>query len=791
MLAPLAVQHGEHHAALELPHGRRRELVLAGLVGHARVGQDLLQQHVAGDAVHAARLVGDLLRRQRHRVDGLQGRPQGVQVPLLRAALGGGVGDVLGDRVREEVLHLLAHVLALEHAQALGVDDGALAGQDVVVLEDVLADLEVARLDLALRGHDAARDHLGLERHVVREAGAVHHRLGEAGVEQPHQVVLHRQVEPGLPRVALAAGTAAELVVDAAGLVPLGAQHVQAAGGLHLVVLGGDAGLGLLQRLGPGRLVLLRRLDGVEATLGELAHGEVLGVAAEHDVGTTAGHVRGDRDGALAARHRHDGGLALVLLGVEHVVRHAGLLQLGAEQLGLLDAGGTHQDRLAVGVPLHDVRHHGVELPVLVLVDEVGLVQTLRRVVRRDRDHAELVGALELGGLGLGRTGHARELAVQAEVVLEGDRGERLVLRLDLHTLLGLDGLVHALVVATAGEDTAGVLVDDHDLAVQHDVVLVPLEQLLGLDGVVQEADQRRVQRLVQVVDAEVVLDLRDARLQHADRALLLVHLVVHRRDQAEHDLRELRVPAVRVAGRGAGDDQRRTGLVDEDGVHLVDDGEVVPALHQVVRGPGHVVAQVVEAELVVRPVGDVGGVHLATLRRRLARQDDARGQAHEPEDAAHQLALVLGQVVVGGDDVHAVTRQGVEVRGGRGHQRLALTGAHLGDVAEVQRRTTHDLHVEVPLAERAAGGLADRRERLRHQLVQGGTVLETLPEPGRLLPELGVAELDEAGLQAIDLLSHVVQLLQDTSFADAKDLVEDGHAGSPRSSSSFRRRPS
>jgi hypothetical protein len=56
----------------------------------------------------------------------------------------------------------------------------------------------------------------------------------------------------------------------------------------------------------------------------------------------------------------------------------------------------------------------------------------------------------QLGGLGLGRTGHARELVVEAEVVLQRDRGESLVLVLDLDILLGLDRLVHALVVAAA-----------------------------------------------------------------------------------------------------------------------------------------------------------------------------------------------------------------------------------------------------------------------------------------------------------------------------------------------------
>ena len=148
-------------------------------------------------------------------------------------------------------------------------------------------------------------------------------------------------------------------------------------------------------------------------------------------------------------------------------------------------------------------------------------------MVGRDRHDAELVDLVELGGLGHRRTGHAGELVVEAEEVLQGDRGERLVLVLDLHPLLGLDRLVHALVVAAAGEDAAGVLVDDQDLAVHDDVVLVALEQLLGLDGVVQVADERGVHRLVEVVDAEVVLDLGDAALEDADGALLLVDLVV------------------------------------------------------------------------------------------------------------------------------------------------------------------------------------------------------------------------------------------------------------------------
>ena len=47
------------------------------------------------------------------------------------------------------------------------------------------------------------------------------------------------------------------------------------------------------------------------------------GIAAENDVGAAAGHIGGDRHGAFAARLGDDFCLALVMLGVKHLVRNA------------------------------------------------------------------------------------------------------------------------------------------------------------------------------------------------------------------------------------------------------------------------------------------------------------------------------------------------------------------------------------------------------------------------------------------------------------------------------------
>ena len=222
--------------------------------------------------------------------------------------------------------------------------------------------------------------------------------------------------------------------------------------------------------------------------------------------------------------------------------------------------------------------------------------------------HLQLVDLAELGVLGHGGTRHARQLLVQAEVVLQRDGGKRLVLFLHLHVLFRLDGLVQALGPAAALHDAAGELVDDLHFAVRDDVVDVAVEQVLRLQRLLQVVGQRAGGVGVDVVDAERRLDALEAHLGRVDRALGLVHLVVDVALEAHDRARELVVRVGRRAAR-ARDDERRARLVDEDGVDLVDDGEVVAALHAALGARDHVVAQVVEAELGVRAVGDVGQV--------------------------------------------------------------------------------------------------------------------------------------------------------------------------------------
>ena len=134
---------------------------------------------------------------------------------------------------------LLAHQL-----DALLEDDLALVVHHVVELEQVLADVEVARLDLLLRLLERPVDPRMDDRLVLLEAELLQHAVHALGAEDAHQVVLQRQEELRMAGVALAAGAAAQLVVDAPALVALGADDVEAAGGERLLLELGDLARG-------------------------------------------------------------------------------------------------------------------------------------------------------------------------------------------------------------------------------------------------------------------------------------------------------------------------------------------------------------------------------------------------------------------------------------------------------------------------------------------------------------------------------------------------------------------
>ena len=462
-----------------------------------------------------------------------------------------------------------------------------------------------------------------------------------------------------------------------------------------------------------------------------------------------------------------------------------------------------------------DLLRHRRPLALAGLVDLIVVVATDHRAIGRDLDDRELVDLHELRRLGQRRPGHARELVVHAEVVLQRDRRERLVLLLDAHALLRLDRLVEPLRPATTLEDATGELIDDLHLVVDHRVVDVALVQRLGLQRLDQVVDEVAVLRAVEVVDAEEALGLGHAALGDGDRLMLLVELVVEVGDElllhprvhsvgrvAGLELRgeagEFRIQVARLLRR-ARDDQRGSRLVDQDVVYLVDDRERVvwrlallglratAVLDLLLQRRRHVVAQVVEAELRVRPVGDIGGVGRALVLVGLHVLEHADVDSERVVDRLHPHRVAAGEVVVDRDDVHAPASKGVERDGERRGQGLPLARLHLGDRAVVEHHAADELDVEVAHPHRALAGLAHEREALVEKLLELLAVASPLAQRVGGLPKLGVGVVLHLGLKGVDPTNPLLVGLELLRFAHAKRAVQERHrvrvaAGLPRS---------
>ena len=73
-----------------------------------------------------------------------------------------------------------------------------------------------------------------------------------------------------------------------------------------------------------------------------------------------------------------------------------------------------------------------------------------------------------------------------------------------------------------------------------------------------------------------------------------------------------------------------------------------------------HIVSEIVEPKLIVGAVSDVGSIGGVFFRPLHSLNNQANGQAHETVYLSHLLTVPLGQIIIDGDYVDAITRQGV-----------------------------------------------------------------------------------------------------------------------------------
>ena len=183
--------------------------------------------------------------------------------------------------------------------------------------------------------------------------------------------------------------------------------------------------------------------------------------------------------------------------------------------------------------------------------------------------------------------------------------------------------------------------------------------------------------------------------------------------------------------------------------------------LDQLLGIDGHVVPQVVKAELVVGAIGDVSPVSGLFFLTHDPVDDQADGKAHETEDLAHPFGVTLGQIVIDRNHMDALSGQGVQIGGQGGHQGLAFTGFHLSDTALVQDDAAYYLDPVGTHPKNTPSSLTAGSKSLRQNIVQGFPVGQPLLQLRGLGLELGVGEGFVLVLQGVNLVSDGIDRLQ------------------------------
>ena len=106
-----------------------------------------------------------------------------------------------------------------------------------------------------------------------------------------------------------------------------------------------------------------------------------------------------------------------------------------------------------------------------------------------------------------------------------------------------------------------------------------------------------------------------------------------------------------------AGDDQRRTGFINENRVHFINNGKGQLPLHLVRLAEGHIVAKVIKAELIVCAIDDIRRVSGTLFFLRLACLNHTDLKAKEIVKLAHPCRIARREVIVNGNQVNGVTR--------------------------------------------------------------------------------------------------------------------------------------
>ena len=147
--------------------------------------------------------------------------------------------------------------------------------------------------------------------------------------------------------------------------------------------------------------------------------------------------------------------------------------------------------------------------------------------------------------------------------------------------------------------------------------------------------------------------------------------------------------------GCRSGDDKRRSGIVNQDRIDLIDYCIVVFSLNDFPSVATHIVSQVVKTKFVVCAISDVRIVGTTSLFRigfMLVNTIDA--QSVELKQHSHPFAVSFCQIVIDSYHMDTLSRKSVKVNRQGCNESFSFSCCHFCNFSLMKHRSSYELHI-------------------------------------------------------------------------------------------------
>ena len=263
-----------------------------------------------------------------------------------------------------------------------------------------------------------------------------------------------------------------------------------------------------------------------------------------------------------------------------------------------------------------------------------------------------------------------------------------------------------------------------------HNIFDIPGHDVVGFQGLLDTVQQLGVFQVIEVGDAEDLFGLGNPGFRQLDRAALDIHFIVVPGLEFLDKTVCLQIE-VGCLLHPAGNDQRGSGLIDQDRVHFIHQGKIQAPLHAVLRPGHHVVPQIVETEFRVGCICYIAKIRCPLLGRGHLPQVQADSQAEPAVNLAHPFRVTAGKIFVDRHDMDTLAGQRVQIDRHDRCQGLAFTGLHFSNIAALHDCCADHLHMVRVFPDHPPAGFPGRCERFRQDIIQRRSVSQLLFQPG------------------------------------------------------------